>query len=156
MAFLPNIPKVLVLCELASRLEVLEIGSDGRLERQEQASIFTHTDGGAHWSSDVAVRPDGAFAYAINRDPPEIVAFALSTGGFPQRRAALALSAPVRSFAMAPDGSYLQVGGEDGVLHSISVGRQLKESSSLSGLGPIRHAEVIRLDGTKSSKLDEN
>lgn len=147
MAFLPHTPAVFVLCELESRLELLEIGDDGGLCRIEGSAVFTHPDSGGHWSSDVAVQPDGALAYAVNRDPPEIVSFALTEGSAPRRVGRLALTAPVRSFAMAPDGSHLQVGGEDGVLNMVSISGEMSECSSVSGLGDIRHTEIAVLRG---------
>ena len=141
MALHPHKPKALVVCELESRLELLEIDRAGGLCWIQEASTFTHPDGGAHWSSDVAIRPDGAFAYAINRDPPELLCFSLSEDGHPSRASVLPLSAPVRSFSIAPDGSRLQVGGEDGFLYTISTAGEMRVLSSLSGLGAIRHAE---------------
>lgn len=143
MAFFPRQPKALLLCELESRLELFDIGADGELGLHEDASLFLHSDGGAHWSSDVAICPDGKFAYALNRDPPELVCLALAQDGRARRKSALALSAPVRSFGMAPDGSYLYAGGEDGLLHTISISAEMSVRSTLSGLGPIRHAEVV-------------
>lgn len=149
MAFLPHTAKALVLAELESRLELLELESDGRLRRREAASTPTHADGGPHWSSDIGVSPGGAFAYAINRDPPELVIFSVSLGGDLRRTNSIALTAPVRSFGMAPDGSHLQAGGEDGKLHWISLTGEARISSTLSDLGAIRHAEVVALGAAR-------
>lgn len=145
MAFLPHGPKALVLCELESRLESFEIGVNGALRWLEEASVFTHPDAGAHWSSDVGVRADGAFVYAINRDPPELVSFALTEGSVPRRKSAVSLSAPVRSFGMAQNGEYMLVGGEDGVLYMVSTVGDMRARASLSDLGAIRHAESALL-----------
>lgn len=143
MTFLPGRERALVLCELESRLELFDIESDGRLTRVAAASTFTHPDQGAHWSSDVAARPDGAFSYAVNRDPPELVTFSMEASGEMRRAGSLELTAPVRSLGMDPDGAHLRVGGEDGLLHTIAISDEVSVRASIGGFGAIRHVEVV-------------
>lgn len=134
-----------VLCELSSRIECLNIDERGTIERRADLGAFTHVDRGSHWSSDLALSPELDRLFAVNRDPPELVTFSWVEGRAPEMAHRLSLTAPLRSFTMDPRGECLHMGGEDGVLHSISIEGAPKIVGRNEGLGRLRHTQIIEI-----------
>lgn len=144
MDFHPSEPVVYVLAELSSEVHVFDVDSSGLLSMRDGSSVFTHQDEQGHWSSDIKVTPNGAHLYAVNRDPSEIVSFSIGTDRNVTRVGSTALGGPVRSFAMDPKGKYLQVGGDDGILRTFSIGADgsLTPGQQTTDLGNIRNTEI--------------
>jgi 6-phosphogluconolactonase len=109
-------------------------------------SVYTSEDEEYHWSSDVHVTPDGRFLYATNREPPEVVIFAIAAGGSLERIAAEPLDGVARAFAIDPAGGYLQIGDEDGQLLALRIDASsgaLSRTASTSNLGNV-HTTLVR------------
>jgi 6-phosphogluconolactonase (cycloisomerase 2 family) len=148
LAFHPRAPVVYVLTELSSQIHVYDVSAEGELTRRPTGSTFTHEDGEYHWSSDIQIRPDGAFVYAVNRKPSEMVLFKVLPDFNLARVASLPLVGEVRSFGMDPGGMFLQVGSRDGVLQNFKLDKLTgypARGPSISGLGAIYHTEIISL-----------
>jgi 6-phosphogluconolactonase len=147
MDFHPLAPIVYVLTEVSSQLHVYDLDAQmGALSLRPGDSVYTAEDEEYHWSSDVHVTPDGRFLYATNRDPSEIVIFAIAAGGSLERLGAEPLDGVVRAFAMDPAGRYLQVGDEDGQLLAFRIDTTsgaLSRSASTSNLGNV-HVTLVR------------
>lgn len=145
--FHPLAPIVYVLTEVSSQLHVYDLDTEtGALSLRPGDSVYTAEDEEYHWSSDVHVTPDGRFAYATNRDPSEIVIFAIAADGSLERLRAEPLDGVVRAFAMDPAGRYLQVGDEDGQLIAFRIDATtgaLTRTASTSNLGNV-HATILR------------
>jgi 6-phosphogluconolactonase len=143
--FHPTANVVYVLAELSSELYVFDVGGSGELVARPGATVFTHDDGQYHQSSDVKVTPSGAYVFAVNRQSPEIVGFRVELDFSVTKLGSDALTGAVRSFAMDPAGSYLQVGGDDGRLAALRIDAAtgaLAETSAQTGLGNIRSTEI--------------
>ncbi len=145
LAFTRDERDVFVLCELSSRIECLSADDEGTIRRRPEWSTVTHPDGGGHWSSDIALSPDEQRLFALNRDPSELVSFKLSEGAAPVRSGCLSLTAPIRSFSMDPCGSALHLGGEDGILHAVSIEGAPLRLGRYEGLGSLRHTARVEL-----------
>jgi 6-phosphogluconolactonase len=150
MDFSPSAPRAYVLAELSSQLHVYDVDSKtGLLSLRAADSVYTSADGQYHWSSDVHVTPDGRHVYATNRQPSEVVRFAVLEGGGLERLGAEPLEGVVRSFAMDPRGRYLQIGGDTGSLVAYRIDPAtggLTRTASTTGLGNVR-ATIIRYMG---------
>jgi len=145
MIFHPQAPAVYALTELTSQICVYDVATSGALLQRKGATLATHEDGKCHTSSDIQVRPDGAFVYAVNRDPSELVQFKVLPDFNLSRVASFPLRGEVRSFAMDPRGAFLQVGSSAGILQAFSVDELtgcLALGPSLTELGSIRHTEI--------------
>lgn len=146
MDFHPSAPVAYVLNELQSAVQVFDVGQDGTLTRRASDEVFMSLDEAFHQSSDIHVTPDGAFVYAVNRQPPELVTFRVETDHSLTRLGADPLTGVVRSFGVDPKGRYLQVGGADGRLSALQIDAtsgDVTETSAETGLGNI-HATVVR------------
>ena len=146
MDFHPSAPVAYVLNELASTVQVLDVGANGLLTLRPDDVVFLSVDQRGHQSSDIHVTPDGAFVYAVNRQPSEIVTLRVEDEHTLTRLGAAGLSGVVRSFGVDPSGKLLQVGGSDGRLVAFRIDPAtgaLTESSVQTGLGNV-HATVIR------------
>jgi 6-phosphogluconolactonase len=144
--FHPSAPVAYVVNELASAVQVFDVASNGLLTRRASDEVFMSPDEAFHQSSDIHVTPDGAYVYAVNRQPSELVRFRVEADHSLTRLGAAALSGVVRSFGVDPAGEYLQVGGNDGRLAALRIDAAtgaVTETSSESGLGDI-HATVVR------------
>jgi 6-phosphogluconolactonase len=154
MEFHPRGDMAYVLTEKSSQLHVFDIEPrSGSLLPRPADSIFTAADGRYHWSSDVQVSGDGRFLYAVNRDPSELVRFQVQPRGGLARTGAEPLAGAVRSFALDPEGEYLQIGGEDGTLRTYRINPAdggLILSGSQPDLGKIR---TILVRGSQSGAV---
>jgi 6-phosphogluconolactonase len=148
--FHPLAPIAYVLTENSSELHIYDIDAvTGALALRIGDSVYTAEDEEYHWSSDVHVTPDGRFLYATNRDPPEVVSFAIDADGSLARLDAEPLDGVVRAFAMDPAGRHLQVGDEDGKLLALRIDAMtgaLSRTASTSNLGNVHTAIVRYLD----------
>lgn len=146
MDFHPTANVAYVLSELSSEVYVFNINlGTGALEARPADTVFTHTDARFRWSSDIRVTADGAYVYAVNRQPSEIVRFKVETTHALTRLGADALSAEVRAFGVDGAGKYLQVGAKNGTLVALRIDPQtgaLTQSASRDGLGTINVTEV--------------
>ncbi len=144
--FHPTAPVAYVVNEVASAIQVFDIDANGLLTRRASDEVYMSPDEAFHQSSDIHVTPDGAFVYAANRQPSELVLFRVETDHSLTRLGANPLSGVVRSFGVDPAGKYLQVGGNDGRLAALRIDAtsgEVTETSAETGLGDI-HATVVR------------
>jgi 6-phosphogluconolactonase len=145
MVFHPSGKAAYVLAELSSRIHVYNVNAaTGSLEARPDDTVLTNDDGD-NWSSDIKITPDGKFVYAVNRDPNEIVSFAVQADQSLMRLLALPLTGTVRSFAMDPQGKFLQIGGSDGLLSAYSINQEtgaLSAGTTVNNLGNIHNTEI--------------
>jgi 6-phosphogluconolactonase len=144
--FHPTAPVAYVVNEVASAVQVFDIDANGLLTRRPNDEVYMSPDEAFHQSSDIRVSPDGAFVYAANRQPSELVRFRVESDHSLTRLGADPLSGVVRSFGVDPAGKYLQVGGNDGRLAALKIDAAtgaVTETSAETGLGDI-HATVVR------------
>lgn len=145
--FHPRASIAYVLTENSSQLHVYDINAvTGALALRTGDSVYTAEDEEYHWSSDVHVTPDGRFLYATNRDPAEVVIFAIAADGSLERLGAEPLDGVVRAFAVDPRGAYLQLGDEDGQVLALRIDATtgaLSRAASTSNLGNV-HTTIIR------------
>ncbi|MDX2054394.1 MAG: beta-propeller fold lactonase family protein [Polyangiaceae bacterium] len=146
MDFHPSANVAYVLSELSSQVFVFDIEvQSGALQARPADTVFTHPDGQFHQSSDIRVTPSGAFVYAVNRQPNQIVPFKVEANHALTRQSSLALSGEVRAFGVDAAGTFLQVGSKDGKLLAFRIDPMsgaLTEASRLEGLGTINVTEV--------------
>ncbi len=143
--FHPTAAVAYVVNEVASAVQVFDVSS-GLLTRRPSDEVFMSPDEAFHQSSDIHVTPDGAFVYAANRQPSELVRFRVEADHSLTRLGADPLNGVVRSFGIDPAGGYLQVGGNNGRLAALKIDAAtgaVSETSAETGLGDI-HATVVR------------
>ena len=114
-AFHPREPFVYLLNELDATIDVLAFDrAVGRLRGVAVArTLPAGFAGGAPWSADVHLTPDGRFLYASERRSSTLVAFAIDAdSGRLEPIQTLATEAEPRGFAIAADGRFLVVAGQ--------------------------------------------
>jgi 6-phosphogluconolactonase (cycloisomerase 2 family) len=123
-----------VIAENSSQVHVFDVDAGGLLlVARAGPSVYTAQDQQYHWSSDVRLTPDERFVYAVNRQPNEVVRFAVQADGSLTRQAATPLGGEVRAFAIEQGGQFLLAGNGNGsvVSYRIAENGDLSQSASL-------------------------
>jgi 6-phosphogluconolactonase len=120
-------------------VHVFDVDAGGLLVARAGPAVYTAQDQQYHWSSDVRLTPDGRFVYAVNRQPDEVVRFAVAADGSLTRQSATALGGEVRAFAIEPGGEFLLAGNGNGsvVSYRIAENGDLSQSASTNNLGTV-------------------
>lgn len=137
LAFHPNGRIVLVLNELSSRLMLLEFDPPtGRLTLRQSVSTLPEGFSGSNTTAEVAVHPNGRFAYASNRGHDSIAVFQLDTNRWDLQlvqHAATGGRTP-RHFALDPFGQSLWAANQ--ASHTVVRFRVDPATGRLERVGP--------------------
>ncbi len=137
LAFHPNGRIVLVLNELSSRLMLLEFDPPtGHLTLRQSVSTLPEGFSGSNTTAEVAVHPNGRFAYASNRGHDSIAVFQLDTNRWDLQliqHAATGGHTP-RHFALDPSGQSLWAANQ--ASHTVVRFRVDPATGRLERIGP--------------------